>query len=252
MHRVSHYSTSRSRLLAVTGLTVLALRAPGRYTYATVGWLWYLGMLVPVIGLIQVGSQPMADRYTYLPLIGLFIAHRMGTPRLAATCTGEATYAHGGCNGRNGGEHGSRAPAGCRLGKQRRPLGAHAASDTRQLPRAQQSRPCVLAAGKSPVAFPHYEAGAAHQSRLGGAHTGIGAILVPAGRLDEAIAHYRQALRVNPTDAITLANLGGALAEQGQVAEAETHLRAAVAAAPGFAASSELPRRHARQTGQDV
>ncbi len=38
------------------------------------GWLWYLGMLVPVIGVVQVGAQAMADRYTYLPLIGIFIA----------------------------------------------------------------------------------------------------------------------------------------------------------------------------------
>ena len=44
--------------LALTGLTVLALRAPTRYAYATVGWLWYLGMLVPVIGLIRWEASP--------------------------------------------------------------------------------------------------------------------------------------------------------------------------------------------------
>src|SRR5207248_6032585 len=46
--------------------------------YLLVGWCWFLGMLVPVIGLIQVGSQAMADRYTYLPLIGLFAALAFG------------------------------------------------------------------------------------------------------------------------------------------------------------------------------
>ena len=49
-------------------------RLPAKRPYLLVGWLWYLGMLVPVIGLVQVGSQAMADRYTYLPMIGVTIA----------------------------------------------------------------------------------------------------------------------------------------------------------------------------------
>jgi protein O-mannosyl-transferase len=54
-----------------------------RVHYLTVGWLWYLGVLVPVIGLIQVGSHAMADRYTYLPLTGLFIIIAWGVPDLS-------------------------------------------------------------------------------------------------------------------------------------------------------------------------
>src|SRR4029077_11208322 len=57
-------------LLLISGTVVLLAR---RVAYALVGWFWYLGMLVPVIGLVQVGSQARADRYTYLPLIGIFI-----------------------------------------------------------------------------------------------------------------------------------------------------------------------------------
>ena len=49
-----------------------------RYPYLLVGWLWYVGMLVPVVGLVQAGSQAMADRYTYLPQIGLCIALAWG------------------------------------------------------------------------------------------------------------------------------------------------------------------------------
>jgi tetratricopeptide (TPR) repeat protein len=56
--------------------------------YLAVGWLWYLGMLVPVIGLVQVGSQSMADRYTYLPLIGLAIAAAWAVPDLCARLPG--------------------------------------------------------------------------------------------------------------------------------------------------------------------
>jgi len=50
-----------------------------RYPYATVGWFWYLGTLVPVIGMVQVGMQAMADRYTYIPLIGIFLVAVWGT-----------------------------------------------------------------------------------------------------------------------------------------------------------------------------
>ncbi|MEI8373655.1 MAG: tetratricopeptide repeat protein [Planctomycetota bacterium] len=59
-------------LLAGISFAVVYLRR--RYPYLLVGWLWYVGMLVPVIGILQVGRQAMADRYTYLPLIGIYIA----------------------------------------------------------------------------------------------------------------------------------------------------------------------------------
>jgi hypothetical protein len=59
--------------LALATLTVWVLCAARRHPYLAVGWLWFLGMLVPVIGLVQVGGQAMADRYAYVPYIGLFI-----------------------------------------------------------------------------------------------------------------------------------------------------------------------------------
>jgi predicted negative regulator of RcsB-dependent stress response len=60
-------------LLLLTTISVLVIRARRRHPYLPVGWFWYLGTLVPVIGLVQVGAQSMADRYAYVPLIGLFI-----------------------------------------------------------------------------------------------------------------------------------------------------------------------------------
>ena len=63
--------TSAAVLLAVSGAAIAGVR---RWPYLFVGWSWFLGTLVPMIGLVQVGSQQMADRYTYFPLIGLFIA----------------------------------------------------------------------------------------------------------------------------------------------------------------------------------
>jgi protein O-mannosyl-transferase len=66
-------------LAAITGVVVVLRR---KCPYLLVGWLWYLGMLVPAIGLVQVGSQAMADRYTYLPQIGLYVAIAWGVAQL--------------------------------------------------------------------------------------------------------------------------------------------------------------------------
>jgi tetratricopeptide (TPR) repeat protein len=60
--------------LALIGLTVLVFHYARSFPFLSVGWFWYLGTLVPVVGLIQVGEQAMADRYTYIPTVGLFIA----------------------------------------------------------------------------------------------------------------------------------------------------------------------------------
>jgi protein O-mannosyl-transferase len=70
--------------LLLAGVTALVLREGRRFPYLPVGWFWYLGSLVPVIGLVQVGEQAMADRYTYIPLIGIFIILAFGAADLAA------------------------------------------------------------------------------------------------------------------------------------------------------------------------
>jgi hypothetical protein len=70
--------------LVLLAVSVAVLWFARRRKYLTVGWLWYLGILVPVIGLVQVGSQAMADRYTYLPFIGLFIIIAWGLQELSA------------------------------------------------------------------------------------------------------------------------------------------------------------------------
>lgn len=69
-------------LLLLLFISILVLRLTRNHKYLAVGWLWYLGTLVPVIGLIQVGDQAYADRYTYIPLIGLFIIIAWGVPEL--------------------------------------------------------------------------------------------------------------------------------------------------------------------------
>ena len=85
-----HPSAARVTLtLALLALvTGLAWTLRARRPYLLVGWLWFLGMLVPTLGLVQVGAQAMADRYTYLPLIGVFIALAWTTHELAADSAG--------------------------------------------------------------------------------------------------------------------------------------------------------------------
>ena len=65
---------------ACVTFTLLALVARHRAPFVAVGWFWYLGTLVPVIGLLQVGGQALADRYTYVPLIGIFVVVAWGVP----------------------------------------------------------------------------------------------------------------------------------------------------------------------------
>jgi tetratricopeptide (TPR) repeat protein len=71
-------------LMILAGISAVIIHIGRHKRYLTVGWLWYLGTLVPVIGLIQVGSQAMADRYTYLPSIGIFIVVTWGAVELTA------------------------------------------------------------------------------------------------------------------------------------------------------------------------
>jgi len=66
----------------LTGITIIILRLIKKAPYLSVGWLWYLGTLIPTIGLVQVGGQAMADRYAYVPLIGIFIIIAWGLPDL--------------------------------------------------------------------------------------------------------------------------------------------------------------------------
>jgi len=71
--------------LILMGISIISLKLIRKAPYLAIGWFWYLGTLVPVIGIVQVGSQAMADRYTYVPLIGIFIIIAWGAPDLIKT-----------------------------------------------------------------------------------------------------------------------------------------------------------------------
>ncbi len=80
---ISLWKVAGASLFLIT-ISLIGFRYRSRHPYLIVGWLWYLGMLVPVIGFVQIGSQAMADRYTYMPLIGLFIILAWGVPYILA------------------------------------------------------------------------------------------------------------------------------------------------------------------------
>ncbi len=155
----------------LVGITLFALRAAPRHPYLAVGWLWYLVTLAPVIGLVQVGSQGMADRYTYLPLIGLSIAVAWGVPDLLGA--GRARRA-------------ALAVAGTAA------VAALALTASLQLRHWRDS-----------------EALFAHALRVDPdnhvAHTHLGGALLERGQTQAAIDHYLEAVRLRP-DAVRVAN----------------------------------------------
>ena len=74
--------------VVLSGITVFAIWNWRRWPFVFVGWLWYLGGLFPMIGLVQLGSQQMADRYAYFPLLGLYVAIAWLVPALVPSPTG--------------------------------------------------------------------------------------------------------------------------------------------------------------------
>ena len=125
---------------------VLGRRRP----YLVTGWLWFLGTMMPVIGLVQVGIQSMADRYTYVPLIGLFIMVVWGIGRSVgrASAAGMARpdVCRGGCGGLGGVRRVDRAASSVLEG-QRGAVQAGGAGYKQQLPRLQQPGVLLLRQG---------------------------------------------------------------------------------------------------------
>jgi len=180
-------------LLATITVTVWKLRA--RRPYLLVGWLWYLGMLVPVIGFIQVGNQRMADRYTYLPEMGLAVALTWLIADLAA-----------------GKKHA-------------RPLLSAGAAVVLAalLPAALHA----TAAWKNSETL--WESALTHTSDNAFAHNNLGTFLAHRGRLAQAVPHFEEALRLEPDNYLAHNNLGVALMIQNRLAEAIVHYQKAIA-----------------------
>ena len=186
-------------LLAV--ITIAILRSSIRRPYLLVGWFWYLGTLLPVIGVVQVGMQSMADRYTYVPLIGLFIIVAWGGADLIARFTRRRAMAPvvagvlvGACSAR------TRAQLG--TWRNSLTLWQHAVDAT------------------SDNAYAQYN---------------LGVVLVQSGRLDDGIERFREAIRIDPNYADVRLDLANALVQRGAVDEALSELATVVRLRPGQA-----------------
>jgi protein O-mannosyl-transferase len=215
-------------LLVVAGLTGLALRWTARRPYLLMGWLWFLGTLVPVIGLVQVGDQAWADRYTYLPSIGLFVALVWGLAELAAAHTvvrralpwvaAAASVALL-----------AGTSVQLRYWKDTRTLFAHTAQVTRHNPLATTLLGSLLAQeGKFDEAIRYYRTALSYTPGFPEAHFFLGHALDQQGHLDQAIAEYQQALWYKPIQEQVHLFLGSALAKQQKPEPANAHYLAAL------------------------
>jgi protein O-mannosyl-transferase len=208
--------------LVLTGVSVAVIRGRRRYPYLPVGWFWYVGTLVPVIGFVQVGDQAMADRYTYVPLIGLFIIVAWGIPDLLAqlpvrlrtialpTAAGLVIVA---CA--------IAARAQLQYWQDSTTLWTRTLEVTTGNHIAHNNLGVVLAdQGKLDDAISHYSEALRIKPNYADAHNNLGVALSDQGKLDEAIAQYSEALRIKPDYVDAHNNLGVALAEQGKLDEA--------------------------------
>ena len=172
--------------LLLVVVSVVIFRMVRTKPYLAVGWLWYIGTLVPVIGLVQVGSQGMADRYTYVPLIGIFVIIAWGVPdfmpkwryrRIGFTVTIAAIIA--------------------------------IIMITTRLQIRYWSNSVTL-----------FEHALEVTGDNGIVHAKLGEAFEEQGKIDAAVRHYREALLINPDFVEPLLNLGVALKEKGELNEA--------------------------------
>ena len=215
-------------LLALTVITGLAVLQLNVRPYISVGWFWFLGTLVPVIGIVQVGLQSMADRYTYIPLIGLFIGLAFGMRELMQRQP-EWRVALGIAAG--------TAVALCALltvaqvgyWRNTSTLFEHALAVTTDNALAEYSVGVAkVREDDYAEAYAHFAEALRIKPDYGEAHNNLGLLLVMNGKLDDGIAHYRQALAAKIDTPEVHFNLASALLEKGQLDEAERECRTAL------------------------
>jgi Tfp pilus assembly protein PilF len=196
-------------ILLMTGMGLWFLN---KKPYILVGWLWFLGSLVPVLGLVQVGSQSMADRYSYIPFIGLFLVLGWGIPDILARIRHREAFL---------------MPLSAtvlvvlavltaiqvRFWKSSESLFSHALAVTKFNLTAQLALGCALVDnGKTSDALPHLEEALRLDPNLGEAHARVAYIRAGEGKFDEAIAHYQLALKSKPDLTEALNNLAWLMA----------------------------------------
>jgi tetratricopeptide (TPR) repeat protein len=216
----------------LVGISVLVFLRRRRSPFLVMGWLWFCGTLVPVIGLVQVGSQALADRYTYLPSLGVMILVVWGADELtrgwrqrvvALSVTGVA------------------AVVCCllltwqqlRYWKDSETLFRHALAVTENNSIARNGLGAALVeTGQTEEAIHQFQEALRLNPDFAEARASLGAAWVKAGQFDEAIHQSREALRLKPDLAVAHYNLGLALVKVGQTEEAIHQFREALRLRP--------------------
>jgi Flp pilus assembly protein TadD len=249
--------------IVLTAVTVLVIRDFPHRPYLAVGWLWYLITLLPVIGLIQVGAQARADRYTYLPMIGLSIALVWGVsealdrwPRiqiaLAATlCLTCLTLTWRQVQYWRDSISLYQHAIDVTLENYVARYNLAAVLETRgelaeaagQLRETVRIRPRFAAAhsalgqllakqGRPEQALPELQTAVSLKPDLGDVHVRLGSVLGTLGRTEEAAAAFSEGIRIQPNNADAHYNFGIALAQDGKLQDAAREFRATVKLRP--------------------
>jgi tetratricopeptide (TPR) repeat protein len=260
-------------LMAATASAVVLIiissfvwRAGRAHAYLPVGWLWFLGTLVPVIGLVQVGGAALADRYTYIPSIGVFIAATFGICDLAdrfqfpqkaiataavlilATCLiltenqlrywydSESLFAHALAVTKN--NHVAHVNLGVALeqkGKLNEALAEYRAAEqlAPELYHIHNNLGNLLDnLGHPNEALTEYRWAVLLNPGLPSLHNGAGVVLAELGRFDEAMRQFKEAARLDPTYPWAHFEIGKMRLKQGRDAEAIDEFRAALRIEP--------------------
>ena len=252
--------------LLVLSLSILVFAARRRWPFLLTGWLWYLGTLVPVLGLVSVGPQAMADRYSYIPSIGILIIVVWGACQMTSgwRCQSTGLGAVGGvlalvCIGLTRHQIGywedgislwRRAVTvtgknfeahnwlGCALTSQKRydeaiPEFQEAARLNTAFAEPYNSLGHIAAwLGRVSEAIVYYQRALAIRPEYVAVYNCSGELLRQEGRLDEAINYFQKAVECEPNIAINQNNLGYALSMKGRSDEALAHFQKAVALEP--------------------
>jgi tetratricopeptide (TPR) repeat protein len=222
-------------LVLLVAISAAAFAAWRKRPYLLVGWLWYLGILVPMIGIMQVGSFAHADRYTYLPMIGLSIALTWATADLCAGWRHRRVVL-GGCSAVILVALIFCARAQTAYWRNSESLWTHTLACTSDNFIGHNNLGIALfKTGHVDEAMVHYQKALEIKPDFAEAHNNLGNFLFQKGSVDEAMVHYQKALEINPDYAVAHYNLGNALLKMGKVDEAIAHFQKALQINPDYA-----------------
>jgi tetratricopeptide (TPR) repeat protein len=224
-------------LVVLTTVSVIALQFIRAKPYLTFGWCWYLGTLVPVIGLVQVGSQAYADRYTYVPLIGIFLAAVWEISDLVSQSKVAKRLAAliGLCFLLLFAILTRRQIA---LWRDDVSLFRHTIASTRDNYIAENLLGLgYVGQGQHQEARTCFERAVTLEPHFADGHNNLGMVLLELGRLDAAKQSFQQTIRLNPKMAKAYLNLGGVFFEKGDYEAAASNYLEALGIDPSYVAA---------------